>query len=182
MAKRSRKSNQSKTSRNPKGSGRERRVFTDDEWQAASLFAAAHLSKEQIRIILKTHFQTLERECKKTHGITMDEWIKEQQEVGKATIRMNTWMMMTRIHSWKATEHLCKHLLGETDRSTLSIQHSQETVHFYLPHNQRDDLPGEILTQDELPESASSGADIQTPELPEPESAQNVTSIKKSIG
>ena len=112
----------------------------------------------------------------------MHQWIKEQQQVGKATIRMNTWMMMTRLHSWRATEHLAKHLLGETDKSAVSIQHQHEVVHFYLPANDRDVLPGEILTQDQVPESATAGADIQTPELPEPESAQNVTSIKKSIG
>lgn len=100
--------------------GRPKKNLTPKDWASVDYMCMIHCTGEEIAGVLGMDYDTLNRNCKDTHGIPISEYIKKHQSGGKMSLRRA---------QWKAAESgnvsmmiwLGKQWLGQAERQEISV-------------------------------------------------------------
>lgn len=100
--------------------GRPKKNLTRKEWDSVKYMCMIHCTGEEIAGVLGMDYDTLNRNCKDTHGIPISEYIKTHSSNGKMSLRRAQWKSAekgnTSMLIW-----LGKQWLGQKEAQDISI-------------------------------------------------------------
>lgn len=71
--------------------GRPRKTLTKEQWASVDYMCMIHCTGEEIAGVLRMDYDTLNRICKEQKGIYISEYIKQNQNGGKMSLRRAQW-------------------------------------------------------------------------------------------
>ena len=107
--------------------GRPKKNLSPKDWNSVDYMCMIHCTGEEIAGVLGMDYDTLNRNCKDTHGIPISEYIKMHSQGGKMSLRRAQWKSAeggnVSMQIW-----LGKQWLGQKDQQDITVVTDDETI------------------------------------------------------